>query len=111
MIQFIKKGTYTLKKLDKSSHKLSLDKKKMYIITPIETQYFIFSAQFEKFDGEDGTYRLYRVKDEIAFSNALHLELFNEKRRLQYLLPAGLPARKSPKKIIPTDEVITKMIF
>jgi hypothetical protein len=58
-----------------------------------------------------GQYRLYRVKDEARLTDMDHLELHVGNGTWQgYLLPTGLPTEeKKRNRVIPTDEVITKV--
>lgn len=59
-----------------------------------------------------GKYRLYEVKDEEKLTDLLHLELFVGNGKWQgYLLTTGLPTTKNiRKRIIPTEELITKTV-
>jgi hypothetical protein len=58
----------------------------------------------------NGKYRLYEVKDEIEFTDLVHLELLVGNGKWQgYILPSGLPRRENMRsRIIPTKEIITK---
>ncbi len=59
-----------------------------------------------------GRYRLYEVKDEKNYTDLEHLELLVGQGVWQgYLLLTGLPTDdNSKRRIIPTDEVITKTV-
>ena len=58
-----------------------------------------------------GKYRLYKVMDDPNLTDTWHLELAVGNGLWQgYLLPTGLPNnRKKRNRIIPTDELITKV--
>ena len=59
-----------------------------------------------------GKYRLYNVKEEEGLLNARHLELHAGDGVWQgYVLPKGLPTKTiNRKKIIPTQELITRVM-
>jgi len=56
-----------------------------------------------------GKFRLYEVKSEPELTDLIHLELLVGDGVWQgYLLPLGMPNGVKKRKIIPTNEIITK---
>ena len=113
MIQLIKTGQYKLIETKGQTKILYLDSK-TYAWINVEDigEILVTSLVPHKSDAilAIGKYRLYDVKDEPKLTDLLHLELLVGDGIWQgYLLTTGLPTQKDKRKrIIPTDEIITK---
>lgn len=115
MIKLIQQGNYSLIETKGQIKILALDEKTVFawvnlaeigeiLVTshnPHKTQHLLAL----------GKYRLYLVDDEPKLTDLMHLELFVGHGQWQgYLLPKGLPTSEDKRhRIIPTEEVITKI--
>ena len=116
MIQLIKQGQYNLIETKGQTKILTLDHQKVYAWVNVSEIGEILVSSYNPHKTDNilaiGKYRLYDVKDnEPKLTDLQHLELFVGDGRWQgYLLTTGLPiARNTKKRIIPTDELITKV--
>lgn len=120
MIQLIKDGSYKLTETKGQVKVLTLDnqhnplsgKTFAWINAAGIGEILVSSHNAHKTDNilAIGKYRIYDVKDEPSLTDLYHLELLVGNGKWQgYLLTTGLPtAKKIRKRIIPTDEIITK---
>lgn len=114
MIKLLKEGDYQLIETKGQTKILILDGQNTYAwVNVLEIgEILVSSHRSHKTDNflAIGRYRLYEVKDEPKLTDLEHLELFVGNGIWQgYLLTTGMPTIKDTKKrIIPTDEVITK---
>ncbi|MBP9718913.1 MAG: hypothetical protein KBD46_00395 [Candidatus Levybacteria bacterium] len=114
MIKLLQEGKYKLLETKKQTKILTLDKKETFAwINALDIgEILVVSHTAHSVDCilSIGNYRMYEVKDESAFVDLVHLELFVGDGVWQgYLLPTGLPTdEKKRNRIIPTNETITK---
>jgi hypothetical protein len=114
MIKVIKTGQYKLIETKDQNKILILDADKIFAWISLKDigEILITSHKAHKADAilSVGRYRIYDVEDEPKLSDQLHLELSVGEGVWQgYLLTSGLPTDiKKRKRIIPTNEVITK---
>lgn len=113
MIKLLKAGNYQLIETKGQVKILSLDDQTFAWVNAAEIGELLVSSQNpHKTDHilALGKYRLYEVGDEAHFTDLEHLELFVGEGKWQgYLLTSGLPDQNNKRKrIIPTDEIITK---
>lgn len=113
MIRLIKKGKYSLVETRNDVKILKLDKKTfVWIFTKSIGEMLITTHRDHRTDQKlsKGEYRIYEVKEEPKLTDVLHLELaIGEGDWQGYLLPTGFPKnRKTRRRIIPTNEIITK---
>lgn len=116
MIRLLKEGKYKLIETRKQTKILSLDKEVFaWISTTKVGEILVVSHKSYKTDHmlSIGKYRMYEVEDESKLTDLIHLELLVGEGKWQgYLLPTGLPNKKKIRsKMIPTREIITKVIF
>lgn len=114
MIKLVQEGTYTLIETRGQTKILTLDGKHTFAWIYAEDigEILVTSHKSHQIDHvlAIGKYRLYDVKKEPKLTDTKHLELFVGSGLWQgYLLPTGLPTKKTGKnRIIPTREIITK---
>lgn len=116
MIRLIQQGEYEL--IESKSHTtlLVLDNRKVYAwIHAKAIGEILVTAKTEHTFGHllaIGNYRVYKIDDDLQFSDQVHLELSVGRDRWQgYLLPKGLPTKeKKRNRIIPTKEIVSKNI-
>lgn len=113
MIKLISEGQYTLTETKSQNKILTLDDKAYAWINAAEIgEILVSSRRPHRTDNTlaVGKYRVYAVKDEPKLTDLIHLELLVGEGKWQgYLLPTGIPNPKSNRKrIIPTNELITK---
>lgn len=114
MIQLIQEGSYKLIETKHQTKILILDDKQTFAwVNAAEiSEILVTTHKIHQTDNilAMGKYRLYSVKDEQKLTDLLHLELFVGEGNWQgYLLTTGLPTiRKTRKRIIPTNELITR---
>ena len=116
MIRLIKRGNYKLSETPRSTRILSLDENKNFAwVNAAHIGEILVSAK--KPDKREsilaiGKYRLYVVKNEKRLTDLTHLELSVGEGRWQgYLLPVGMPNGVKRRRIVPTNEIITKTIY
>ncbi len=115
MIKVMQEGSYLLTETKGQTKILILDNKRTYAWVNAEDigEILITSHKKHKTDNilATGRYRLYEVKNEPAFTDLQHLELYVGNKIWQgYLLTTGLPTdKKKRNRIIPTSEIITKI--
>lgn len=115
MIKLIQKGEYVLLETKTQTKVLILDGKDKYAwINAGEIgEILVASHRTHRTDSilAVGKYRIYEVKDEPKITDLLHLELMVGEGKWQgYLLLSGLPkGAKKRNRVIPTDEIITKV--
>lgn len=115
MIRIIRSGEYKLIETKSQTKILILDNKEHFawINTDNIGQILVASRQTRK--GYNvlafGNYRLYEIRKEPELTDLSHLELHAGNGIWQgYLLPTGLPKnRKKRSRIIPTNEIVTKL--
>jgi hypothetical protein len=113
VIKLLKSGKYTLAETFDHTKILTLDDKNRYAwIEAAKIGEILVSSQ-KKFSSSQliaaGNYRLYEVKDEPDLTDLEHLELFVGEGHWQgYLLPMGLPNGVKRRRIVATNEIITK---
>lgn len=116
MIKLIKHGKYRLIEAKKQTKILMLDGGMNYVLGPIKNAVRILVASYKSHKTDiilsEGSYRLYRVRNESNFTDQVHLELLVGRNKWQgYLLPTNLPNKnKRKKRIIPTKEIISQTI-
>lgn len=114
MIKLLQQGTYRLIETKRQIKILSLDRGVFAWITAGKLgEILVASHNLHKADHvlASGRYRIYEVKDEPNITDLVHLELLVGDGKWQgYLLPTGLPNGKRRRRIVPTNEVITKSI-
>lgn len=111
MIKILKRGSYQLYEIDNFTKMFCLDNLRTYKWMNTTTEFFENQNNIQPITTlAIGRYFLYDVNEEEALTNLQHLELYLGKRTWQgYLLPGGLPTKKEKKKkIVPTEEIITK---
>jgi hypothetical protein len=113
MIRLLEEGRYSLGETKNATKILMLNTKKKFawvVYQDIGELLVATKKDNTMYQLSLGNYRLYEVANEEDFVDQMHLELFIGDGVWQgYLLPTGLPQEKSVRKrIIPTDEVITK---
>ncbi len=114
MIQSTGHGSYRLYETKSHVKIVELGKDKyIWLLAPGIGEIIVLTTAVHKIKNflSIGNYRLYKVKDEPDFTDLLHLELFIGDSIWQgYLLPTGLPTTtKKRRRIIPTNEIITKV--
>lgn len=116
MITTLQKGKYSIVETKLRTKILYLDSQAFAWIHPQKIGEILVSSHH--LAGSDtkvsqGDYILYDVKDEDYLVDLQHLELEYGFQSWQgYLLPTGLPHdEKKRSRIIPTDELITRMPF
>lgn len=114
MIKVIHEGSYQLIETKRQTKILTLDKKKTFAwINALDIGEILVTSH-KKHETDCilalGRYRLYEVKNEPDLTDLQHLELYVGDNIWQgYLLTTGLPTdRKKSRRIIPTNEIITK---
>lgn len=117
MITLLTKGTYTLLGTKDNSKILSFDKnERVYSWIVYDNTGELKHIVYKHFDNEYlisvGKYRMYEVKDEINFSDAIHLEfLVGDGVWQGHLLREGLPnGNENHYTIAPTKELISRSI-
>ena len=114
MIKLLKEGDYQLIETKSQTKILILDGQETYAWVNVLGigEILVSSHNSHKTDNflAVGKYRLYEVKDEPALTDLEHLELLVGNGTWQgYLLTTGMPTGENiRKRIIPTDELITK---
>lgn len=113
MIQLLESGNYTLSETVNQTKILSLHNKTFAWVNAADIgEILVTSHNAYKVDCilSKGAYRVYKVKNEPALTDLVHLELLVGEGVWQgYLLPHGLPTdEKKRNRIIPTNELITK---
>lgn len=114
MITLAQKGYYKLLETKHQTKILILDDKETFAwVNAVDIgEILVTSHKAHKTDSilSIGTYRVYHVQDEPHLTDLMHLELFVGDGVWQgYLLPTGLPSSTDKRKrIIPTEEIITK---
>lgn len=114
MIRLIQQGKYTLIETHRHTKILHLNNKGVFawIAAGKIGEILVSSHKTHKTDRilATGKYRIYEVKNDLKFTDLIHLELLAGEGVWQgYLLPTGLPTNnKKRNRIIPTDEIITK---
>lgn len=114
MIKVFKEGLYQLIETKGQTKILILDKAETFAWVNAAEIGEILVTSHKKHQTDcilaNGRYRIIEVKDEPDLTDLIHLELFVGDGFWQgYLLPTGLPSEQDKRKrIIPTNEVITK---
>lgn len=113
MIKLLRKGEYQLIETKGQTKILTIDDNTYAWVNVSEIgEILVTSHNPHKTDNilALGKYRLYEVKDEPNLTDLQHLELLVGNGRWQgYLLTSGLPTVENiRKRIIPTEELITK---
>lgn len=114
MIKLIQEGSYQLIETKGQIKILTLDGQQTYAWINVSEigEILVSSHNPHKTDNilALGRYRLYQVRDEPKLTDLEHLELFVGDGKWQgYLLTTGMPnLNEKRKRIIPTDELITK---
>ena len=116
MITLQQKGEYRIIETKAQTKLLILDKKDKYawINAADIGEILVTTAKSHTTDAilAAGKYRIYKVIDEPKYTDLLHLELLVGEGIWQgYLLTTGLPKDKKKRaRIIPTREIITKVM-
>lgn len=118
MIKVLQEGRYTLTETQKQIKILNLNHNPMHTFAWINAgeigEILVSSHKKHKVDHilATGQYRIYQVKNEPKLVDLTHLELHVGNGTWQgYLLPTGLPDEdKKRNRIIPTQEVVTKIL-
>ncbi len=114
MIKLINEGNYQLIETKGQTKILTLNNKKTFAWVNLDEIGEILVSSHKKHITDNllaiGKFRHYDVKDEPGLTDLEHLELFVGSGKWQgYLLTTGIPTEKNKRKrIIPTDEIITK---
>lgn len=117
MIKLLQEGSYSLTETKGQSKILILDNKQTFAWVYIKEIGEILVTSHKKHKSDHvlaiGKYRLYEVENEPQLTDLIHLELHAGNGTWQgYLLLTGLPSEKDIRaRIIPTDEIITKVIL
>lgn len=116
MIQLVKQGNYKLTETLHSTKILSLDNEKNFAWIKAKKigEILVTAKKPHKTDNilAVGKYRIYKVKDEDDFTDMLHLELSVGSGIWQgYFLPVGIPNGERRRRILPTEELITKTVY
>ncbi len=115
MIQVIREGSYQLIETKDQTKNLILDNKDSFawVYAADIGEILVTTHKKHKTDCvlSIGRYKLYVVKNEPDLTDLQHLELYVGDNSWQgYLLTNGLPTdEKRRNRIIPTDEVITRI--
>ena len=114
MIRLLRQGYYKLMETPKSTKILSLDDKRNFAWINAKNIGEILVTLQNPHDKNSvlaiGKYRLYKVKNEPELTDLLHLELSVGEGRWQgYLLPVGMPNGVRRRRILPINEIITKV--
>lgn len=116
MIQLIREGVYKLGETKGQTKILTLDEENVYAWVNAARIGEILISSNKPHEINNiltiGKYRLYKVKDDLKLTDLEHLELFVGDGSWQgYLLTTGLPdSENKRKRIIPTNELITKTV-
>lgn len=116
MINLTQSGTYKLIETRGNTKILILDGKTTFAWVHVNEigEILVTTHKIHKVDHilSIGEYRIYDIKDEINYSDQLHLELSVGAGQWQgYLLLTGLPTdKKKRNRIVPTKEVVTESI-
>lgn len=115
MIKLIDQGQYSLIETKRQTKIISLGDKNVFAWVTAGRLGEILVASYNPHKADHvlalGRYRIYEVKDEPNITDLVHLELLVGDGKWQgYLLPTGLPNGKRRRRIVPTNEIITKSI-
>lgn len=113
MIKLLRSGKYSLTETFDHTQILNLDDKTRFAWIEAGEIGEILVTTKKKFNPRklisSGNYRLYRVKNEPNLTDLDHLELFVGDGNWQgYLLLTGLPNGRIRKRIVATNEIITR---